>query len=222
MQAAVKKMSDSPEVQGSLLTISEKLQKAFDIDEDTLNAIVSGIGNVFDAVFDATNANTEAAISKNDELLDSIGSASSYSMRTLTKKKERQDAGLANSLEGKAKGARDGGEELKALKEQETKEEAISPTAIAGSSKGRQQYSINGPPLMSLPLLRFIISPAGIPIAIATIAAFIGIISKIKSSSKKLYTGGPLDQEGVTGFVNKQGRSDRNGGVIVLRIATWY
>jgi len=60
VQAAVKKMSDSPEVQGSLLSLSEKLQKAFDIDEDTLNAIVSGIGNVFDAVFDATNANTDA------------------------------------------------------------------------------------------------------------------------------------------------------------------
>jgi hypothetical protein len=40
----------------------------------------------------------------------------------------------------------------------------------------------------------------------------IGIFSKIKSSSKKLYAGGPLDQEGVTGFVNKSGRSDRSGG----------
>jgi hypothetical protein len=57
-----------------------------------------------------------------------------------------------------------------------------------------------------------LLGPAGIPIALAVIASMIGIFSKINNSSKKLYTGGPLDQEGVTGFVNKSGRSDRNGG----------
>ncbi len=213
VQAAVKKMSDSPEVQGSLLTLSEKLQKAFDIDEDTLNAIVSGIGNVFDAVFDATNANTDAAIAKNDELLDSIRERQQLLDEDLDKEKERQDAGLANNLANKSKEREIlAAEEAKALKEQEKlrkkqlAQQLLQDGIQQASSIASMAANVLASPGVSL------LGPAGIPIAIATIAAFIGIISKIKSSSKKLYTGGPLDQEGVTGFVNKQGRSDRNGG----------
>ncbi len=213
VQAAVKKMSDSPEVQGSLLTISEKLQKAFDIDEDTLNAIVSGIGNVFDAVFDATNANTEAAISKNDELLDSIRERQQLLDEDLDKEKERQDAGLANNLANKSKEREIlAAEEAKALKEQEKlrkkqlAQQLLQDGIQQASSIASMAANVLASPGVSL------LGPAGIPIALATIAAMIGILSKIKASSKKLYAGGSLQQDGVTGFVNKQGRTDRNGG----------
>jgi hypothetical protein len=59
-----------------------------------------------------------------------------------------------------------------------------------------------------------ILGPAGIPIFIATLAAFLSIIGKAKASQaqKKLYTGGSLEDHMEGGFVNKQGRTDRNGG----------
>ena len=172
---------------GSLLTLSEKLQKAFDIDEDTLNAIVSGIGNVFDAVFDATNANTEAAIAKNDELLDSIRERQQLLDEDLDKEKERQDAGLANNLANKSK-ERDilAAEEAKALKEQEKlrKKQLAQQLLQDGIQQASSIASMAANVLVSPGVS--LLGPAGIPIALATIAAMIGILSKIKASSKKL------------------------------------
>ena len=213
VQAAVTRMANSPEVKGSILTLSEKLQKAFDIDAETLNAIVSGIGNVFDSIFAATEANTDAAIEKNDELLDSIRERQDLLDEDLEREKERQEAGLANSLESKAKEREIlAKEEEKALKEQEKlrkkqlAQQLLQDSIQQASSIASMAANVLASPGVSL------LGPAGIPIALAVIASMIGIFSKIKSSSKKLYAGGPLDQEGVTGFVNKSGRSDRSGG----------
>ena len=211
VQAAVQKMADSPEVKGSILSLSEKLQKAFNIDAETLNAIVQGIGNVFDSVFAATSANTDAAIEKNNELLDSIRERQDALDDDLEKEKERQQAGLANSLDAKAT-EREAlkKEEEKALKEQEKlKKKQLAQQLLADII---QQGSSLATMAANVAANTSLLGPAGIPVALATIAAFIGIISKIKNSTKKLYTGGDINQEGVTGFVNRSGRTDRNGG----------
>ena len=211
VQAAVQDMADSPEVKGSILSLSEKLQKAFDIDEETLNAILQGIGSVFDSVFALTSANTDAAIEKNDELLDSIRERQQALEDDLDKEKERQAAGLANSLDAKAK-EREAlkKEEEKALKEQEKLQKKQLAQQLLQDAL--QQGSSIATMATNVAAKTSLLGPAGIPIALATIAAFISIISKIKAASKKLYAGGPIDQEGVTGFVNRSGRTDRNGG----------
>lgn len=211
VQGAIKKMADSPEVEGSILSLSEKLQKAFNIDAETLNAIVAGIGSVFDAAFAATNANTDAAIEKNNELLDSIRERQDVLDDDLKKEEERQKAGLANSLDAKAT-EREAlkKEEEKALKEQEKlKKKQIAQQLLQDAL---QQGSSIATMAANVAANSSLLGVAGIPVAIATIAAFISIIAKIKSSSKKLYAGGDINQEGVTGFVNRSGRSDRNGG----------
>ena len=211
VQGAVKKMSESPEVEGSILSLSEKLQKAFNIDAETLNAIVQGIGSVFDSVFALTTANTEKAIEENDALLDSIRERQDVLDDDLKKEEERQKAGLANSLDAKAT-EREAlkKEEEKALKEQEKlKKKQIAQQLLQDAL---QQGSSIATMAANVAANSSLLGVAGIPVAIATIAAFISIIAKIKSSSKKLYTGGDINQEGVTGFVNRSGRSDRNGG----------
>jgi len=211
VQGAIKKMADSPEVEGSILSLSEKLQKAFQIDAETLNAIVAGIGSVFDAAFAATTANTDAAIEKNNELLDSIRERQDVLDDDLKKEEERQKAGLANSLDAKA-AEREAlkKEEEKALKEQEKL--AKKQLAQQLLQDALQQGSSIATMAANVAAKSSLLGPAGIPVALATIAAFISIISKIKSSSKKLYAGGDINQEGVTGFVNRSGRTDRNGG----------
>lgn len=211
VQGAVKKMSESPEVEGSILSLSEKLQKAFNIDAETLNAIVQGIGSVFDSVFALTTANTEKAIEENDALLDSIRERQDVLDDDLKKEEERQKAGLANSLDAKAT-EREAlkKEEEKALKEQEKlKKKQIAQQLLQDAL---QQGSSIATMAANVAANSSLLGVAGIPVAIATIAAFISIIAKIKSSSKKLYAGGDINQEGVTGFVNRSGRSDRNGG----------
>lgn len=211
VQAAVDKMADSPEVKGSILSLSDKLQKAFNIDADTLNGILSGIGNVFDSVFAATNANTDAAIEKNDELLESIRERQELLDDDLEKEKERQKAGLANNLDNKAKEREIlAKEEEKALKEQEKlKKKQLLQQLLQDSI---QQGSSIVTMATNIAANTSLLGPAGIPVALATIAAFIGIIAKIKSSTKKLSGGGSLTQEGVTGFVNKSGRTDKGSG----------
>jgi hypothetical protein len=211
VQGAIKKMADSPEVEGSILSLSEKLQKAFNIDAETLNAIVAGIGSVFDAAFAATTANTDAAIEKNNELLDSIRERQDVLDDDLKKEEERQKAGLANSLDAKAA-------EREALKKEEEKaikeQEKLAKKQLAQQllQDALQQGSSIATMAANVAAKSSLLGPTGIPVAIATIAAFISIISKIKSSSKKLYAGGDINQEGVTGFVNRSGRTDRNGG----------
>ena len=210
---AITGMADNPEVKGSILSLSEKLQKAFNIDADTLNGIVDGIGSVFDAAFSSISANTDAAIEKNDALLDSIRERQDLLESDLEKEKERDELGLANSLANKEK-EREllAKEEEKALKEQEKlrkkqlAQQLLQDAIQQGSSITSMAANILASPGVSL------LGPAGIPVALLTIAAMIGIFSKIKASQKKLYSGGSLQQDGVTGFVNKQGRTDRNGG----------
>ncbi len=211
--AAYQKAADAPEVKASVLSLSEKLQKAFNIDEDTVKEIVKGLGNVFDAAFGAISANTDKAIAENDALLDSIKERQDLLDSDLEKEKERQEAGLANSLDAKQKEREIlKKEEEQALKDQEKlrkkqlAQQLIQDSIQQGSSIVTMASNILASPGVSL------LGPAGIPVALAVIASFLGIFSKIKASQKKLYTGGSLDQEGVTGFVNKSGRSDRNGG----------
>jgi hypothetical protein len=205
------KPSTENQVVGAFKSLGEKIANALGIDADVFDAILKGLGPVLDAVFELTNANTDAAIEKNNELLDSIRERQDLLNDDLEKEKERQAAGLANSLDAKQKERQIlKKEEEEALKEQEKlrKKQLAQQLVEDGLSQasGIVSMAINVTKGTSL------LGPAGIPIALATIAAFLSIISKIKASSKKLYTGGPLDQEGVTGFVNRSGRTDRNGG----------
>jgi|GEM_PF-6632962 len=209
VQDALIRMGDSPEVKGSMLTLNENLQKAFGLNEDEL----ASIGNSISSIYASMQQGTADAIEKNNELLDSLQQTREQADDDLEKEIERREAGLANNVVGKKK-------EIEEIKKQEAiaqkeaeklRKKAIAQQLIAdavaqASNLATMISNVVASPGVSL------LGPAGIPIAIATIAAFIGILAKVKTSQKKLSGGGSLDQDGVTGFVNLGGRTDKSGG----------
>jgi hypothetical protein len=201
-------------IEKALDSIKVKLLDVFDVTTgEQLDTILSSFGQAFNSLKDIFTANTEEAIEANEELIATLEERSAALDEELQKELERQEAGLANNVDAKRKEIETikqeqekAQKEAEKLRKKQLAAQIISDGISQGSNIITMASNILASPNVSL------LGPAGIPVALAVIAAMIGIFSKIKSSQKKLYTGGPLDQEGVTGFVNKQGRTDRNGG----------
>lgn len=199
-------------------SVKVKLADLFDLKnedgtgvEEELNDILNSIGGSVVSIFDSMTEATNQAVEKNQELIDTLTEQEEAANENLEKELERQKLGLANNVEGEKK-------KIEAIKKQraeaEKEEEKLRKRAVAQQilADSISQGSSIVTMATNIAAKTSLLGPAGIPVALATIAAFIAIISKIKASQKKLSGGGSLDQEGVTGFVNKSGRTDKAGG----------
>jgi hypothetical protein len=184
-----------------------KFLKTFDLSEGDL----ASIGDSFSSIQTSLTAITESAIEKNNELIASIQERGSIIEDELNKELERQEAGLANNVDLKKREfAAIKAEEAKAEKERDRLRKAqLKAQLLADSISQTSNLITMGSAVVKAEGAKGLL---GVPFALAAIAAFLSIFASIKGSQKKLYRGGPIDQDGVTGFVNRSGRTDRNGG----------
>lgn len=190
-------------------SIKVKLADVFGVKtNEDLNVILDAFGQSFQSLTKVFTADTEAAIDRNNELIESLKERAEALDEELEKELERQEAGLANNVAGKRaeieaikKEEAAAQKEAEKLKKKQLAQQLINDSISQGSSIVTMATNISE--------RTSLLGPAGIPVALATIAAFLAIISKIKASQKKLYTGGALED---SGFVNLNGRTDKNGG----------
>lgn len=215
-EAAQKDIKDGAKEQTEILlspweALEKKVSEALGLTVSQFRDTLAGLGDIVNSAFELIGSVNEKAIAENEEILNGIRERQDLLDEDLEKEKERAALGLANKLEIKDKEREAlAKEEAAALKDQDKlRKKQLAQQLLQDAL---QQGSSIATMATNVTANASLLGPAGIPVAIATIAAFIGMIAKIRSSTKKLYKGGPIDQEGVTGFVNKSGRSDKNGG----------
>ena len=217
MEATLADMKDiAPKQVEVILTpleaLNKKLGEAFGLKADDFAEVMAGMANSLNSLFNSMTSGTERQLEENEALIESIQERRDVLEADLEKELERQEAGLANNIDSKRK-------ELEALRKEEEKAEKereklrkkqLAQKLIADGLTQTSNLITMGSNVIAAESGKGLL---GVGLALAAIAAFVSMFSSFKNgASKKLYTGGPLDQEGVTGFVNKQGRSDRNGG----------
>jgi hypothetical protein len=208
-EIAFSKSSDS--IADTFDRIKVKLADALNVDNATLDNILNSIGSAVSQIYDAATAATQRAIEKNDELIESLREQEEEANDQLEKELERQEKGLANDVDGEKKRIESLQKEReKAEKESEKlRKKQLASQLVADAAAQASNIAVM---ITGLAKGTSILGPAGIPIFIAVLAGFFSLIAKAKAQSKKLYTGGPIDQEGVTGFVSISGRSDKGPG----------
>ena len=192
--------------------LNKKLGEVFGLKGDEFAEVMASMGNSLNSLFDSMTAGTDRQLEENEALIDSIHERRDILNEDLEKELERQEQGLAYNIAGKKK-------ELEALQQEEQKAEKereklrkkqLAAKIAADSISQGSSLITMGANVIAAESGKGLL---GVGFALAAIAAFFTIYSGAKAQSKKLYRGGSLQQDGVSGFVNsRNGRTDRNGG----------
>lgn len=190
-----------------------KFLSTFDLSEEDL----ASIGNSLGQIYASFGALTDAALQRNDELIEGIRNRREALEEELDEELALQEKGLANNasikqreLEELAKQEEKAQKERERLQRQQARAQLLIDTASQVSSLVTMAANVlkaeSGKGLL------------GVPFALAAIAAMIGIFSSFKAQAKsaggadvRLASGGSVADSGAGGFVNTSGRTDRNG-----------
>lgn len=200
----------------------KKELEAFEKRKADLKRIAHELAKVFGSINDIVTASIQSKLDENQKLIDSIHSRVESAQAALDKEVQLQNDGAANNVETKRR-------ELDELKKQE---KAAQDERIALQKKALEQQLIidelsqastlaTTVPIIFKKGVESGTLIVGIVSAIAAIASMFALFASFKAKAKSLassnsvkaFTGGALeDYQEKSGWVNKNGRTDKRGG----------
>ncbi len=198
-------------------TIKKKLAEMLNIDVGTLDAIIGQAGAVFAQLQGLAADNTQLRIEQEKELLEATRERISETQDALAKEIEDAKNGYAANVTAKE-------EELASLRNEEDKHKK----ELAKQQKAALKAQLLSDSLTQISSLitmaanvtktSSLLGPAGIPVALAAIATFLGIFRAFKSAQAKaqaLYKGGRIPKEGYTDKDGGRGHRVQDTNIIV-------